>query len=128
MNCLPSVLLVCAAALAGCASPPADPAPPHAPREVVELAVWQVRSGDATVGTLRQLEIRDPSGALRFYRLEDRDGRWLGHASPEGRFSRRVPFAEQEEDLGVWPLARGVAMLLGVEQVVLAVAPAAPVK
>lgn len=128
MNHLHCVLLVCAAALAGCASPPVDPVPPHAPREVVELAVWQVRSGEQALGTLRQLEIRDPSGPLRFYRLEDRDGRWLGHASPEGRFSRRVPFAEQEQDLGVWPLARGVALLLGVDQVVLAQEPAAPVK
>jgi|JRYL01.1.fsa_nt_gb hypothetical protein len=124
----PCLLLVCAAALVGCASSPADPAPPHAPREVVELAVWEVRSGEQFLGTLRQLEIRDPSGPLRFYRLEDRDGRWLGHASPEGRFSRRVPFADQEEDLGVWPLARGVALLLGVENVVLGQPAAVPVK
>ncbi|MFM1872660.1 MAG: hypothetical protein RL398_2082 [Planctomycetota bacterium] len=113
-------------ALLGCAGSPAAEPPPHAVREVVELAVWKITAGGAALGIVRHLEIRDPAGPLRFYRIEDRDGRWLGHATPEGRFARRVPFAEQEEDLGVWPLARGVGMLVGADAVVLEPIVAAP--
>jgi hypothetical protein len=98
---------VLALALGGCSSAP-PPSLPHAPRPVVELARWQVFDGERLVGMLKQLEIRDPSGPLGFYRVEDTQGRWLGHATPEGRFSRRVPFQDREEDLGVWSLSRGV--------------------
>ena len=30
----------------------------------------------------------------------------------EGRFSRRVPFRDDEEDLGLYPMARGVQRLM----------------
>jgi hypothetical protein len=99
------------AAIAACSgSPPRQP--PQAPRPVVEVARWQAWDGPRHVAVVRKLEIRDPSGPLPFYRIEDPQGRWLGHATVEGRFSRRVPFAEQEEDLGVWSLARGVTELV----------------
>src|SRR5678809_80986 len=88
--------------LTACASPPQPQ--PYAPRPVVELARWEVWDGDRLVAHVRQLEIRDPAGPLAFYRVEDLQGRWLGHATSTGRFSRRVPFQEQEEDLGVWSL------------------------
>lgn len=93
-----------------CAGRPPLP-PPYAPRPVVELGRWQVWSDGRLVGHVVQLEIRDPGGPLPFYRVQDLHGRWLGHASPRGRFSRRVPFQDQEQDLGVWPMARGVAKL-----------------
>lgn len=96
--------------LLGCAGPRGAP-PPYAPRPVVELARWQIWDGDALLGRLRQLRIEDPRGDLDFYRIEDRQGRWLGHATASGRFSRRVPFQEQEQDLGVWSLPRGIARL-----------------
>jgi hypothetical protein len=85
---------------------------PHAARPVVELARWEVVDGDTQVGILRQLEIRDPRGPQTFYRIEDRHGRWLGHATAAGRFTRRVPFRDEEQDLGVWSLARGTALLV----------------
>ena len=100
------------ALLAACAGSP-PPAPlPHAAREVVELARWQILQGERAVGIVRQLEIRDPSGPVSFYRIEDSSGRWLGHATANGRFSRRVPFHGEEVDLGVWSLERGTAELL----------------
>jgi hypothetical protein len=96
--------------LAACGST-APPPQPYAPRPVVEVDRWQIRIDGAPVGHVVQLEIRDPSGPLAFYRVLDADGRWLGHATMQGRFSRRVPFQEGEQDLGVWPMARGVAKL-----------------
>ncbi len=99
------------ASLAACAgAPPRQP--PQAPRVVVELARWQAWDGERRVAVVKKLEIRDPSGPLPFYRIEDTQGRWLGHATVDGRFSRRVPFTEREEDLGVWSLARGVTELV----------------
>jgi len=78
---------------------------------VVELGLWQVWDGPKAIGFVRHLEIRDPKGPLPYYRIEDLQGRWLGHASEHLRFSRRVPFQEQEEDLGVWSMGRGVQKL-----------------
>lgn len=106
--------LASALLLSACASPP-PPNPPYAPRPVVELGRWQVWIGGEQVGLVLQLEIRDPGGPLPFYRIQDLQGRWLGHASVHGRFSRRVPFEDQEQDLGVWPMARGVAHLFAAE-------------
>jgi hypothetical protein len=89
-----------------------EPAPlPSAARPVVELGLWQVWDGSTAIGFVRHLEIRDPKGPLPYYRIEDLHGRWLGHASEQGRFSRRVPFADEEEDLGILPMARGVQQL-----------------
>ena len=98
-------------AVAACAgAPPVNPA--YSARPVVELARWQVLDGERPVAVVRQLEIRDPQQPVMFYRVEDLAGRWLGHATANGRFTRRVPFQEEEQDLGVWSLARGVALLV----------------
>ncbi len=91
-------------------APPANPA--YSARPVVELARWQVLDGERPVAIVRQLEIRDAEQPVVFYRVEDLDGRWLGHATANGRFTKRVPFQEGEADLGVWSLARGVTLLL----------------
>jgi hypothetical protein len=37
---------------------------------------------------------------------------WSFMATDGLRFSRRVPFQDEEQDLGVWSLPRGVAELL----------------
>lgn len=96
--------------LAACAAP--EPVrPPYSARPVAERGRWQVWHRGEQLGQVVLLEIQDPSGPLPFYRIVDRDGRWLGHATPQGRFSRRVPFRDGEQDLGVWPMARGVAHL-----------------
>jgi hypothetical protein len=106
------LLVTCiAASLAACEAPPPEPLP-HAARQVVEVERWQVFDGDREVGVLRQLEIRDPKGPIVLYRVEDLEGRWLGHADAAGRFTRRVPFQAEEEELGVWSLPRGVAKLV----------------
>lgn len=99
------------AVLTACSAPPPPPQPEYAPRPVVELERWRVRSGGHEVGVLHRYEIQDPSGPLRFWRIENARGQWLGHASDLGRFSRRVPFRDDEEDLGIWPMRAGVARL-----------------
>jgi hypothetical protein len=80
---------------------------------VVEVARFHAFDGDALVAVVHQLEIRDPGGPVALSRIVDPRGRWLGHASANGRFSRRVPFRDEEEDLGVLAMARGVATLAG---------------
>lgn len=97
--------------LGGCASEPKAPEP-YMARPVVELARWQAFDGSEPVAVLLHLEILDPSGPVPFYQVQDLQGRWLGHATEQGRFSRRVPFQEGEEDLGVWSLATGVGKLV----------------
>lgn len=96
------------------------------PRQVAEVARYEVRAGGRTIGVVLLLEIRDPSGPLRFWRIETRDGSWAGHATEQGRFSRRMPFQDEDVDLGIWPMAQGVAKVLDVSgsvQLVEAVAP-----
>jgi hypothetical protein len=106
---------VLAALAAACGGP--RPAPPHdyVPRRVEELARFEVRHRGQALGTLVELQIHDPSGPLRYWRVENRGGSWLGHVTSQGRFSRRVPFRDDEEDLGVWPMAQGVARLFDVD-------------
>ncbi|MFK7741566.1 MAG: hypothetical protein AB8H80_14705 [Planctomycetota bacterium] len=103
-------LAVCGALFSGCETPKSEP-PDYAPRPVVELRRWTVHEADERIGEVVELEIRDPKGPLRFFRVLDRAGRWLGHASDKGRFSRRVPFEAEEQDLGVWPMDRGLREL-----------------
>ena len=103
------IAVAAALMLAGCSTPPSNP--DYFPRPVVPLARWQIEIGDQHVGELVQLEIRDPAMQLTYYRIEDPQGRWVGHATDKGRFSRRVPFRDEEEDLGVWSLRSGVAQL-----------------
>ena len=61
---------------------------------------------------------RSRSERAGVYRVLDRSGRWLGHADATGRFSRRVPFRDEEQDLGVWSLERGCRMLFEREDAV----------
>lgn len=72
---------------------------------------WQVEVPGGVLGSVTKYEIRDPKGPVQFYRVTDQSGRWLGHATANGRFSRRVPFQEEEQDLGVLAMKRGVAQL-----------------
>src|SRR5688500_3863269 len=101
--CAGAVLFAAAAAgAAGCAAAP--PPPPYSPRQVVELQRWQVFDGGVAIGWVALLEIRDPRGPVRFYRIEDRAHRWVGSATEDRRFSRRVPFQQEEKDIGLWSL------------------------
>jgi len=100
--------------LAGCNAPP-SPRPPLQPRPVVEVERWGVFDGGTRLGDLVLLEIRDPKGLVRFYQVEDGLGRIVGSATVSGRFGRRVPFQDEEQDLGVWRLERGVAMLFDLD-------------
>ncbi len=92
-------------------TPPID----QAPRAVVELARFEVRHQGVPIGAVVQLEIQDPAGPIRFWRVQNRNGAWLGHATEQGRFSRRLPFRDDELDLGVWPMEQGVARLFDLE-------------
>ncbi|MEZ6036651.1 MAG: hypothetical protein R3F29_04170 [Planctomycetota bacterium] len=103
-------LLAVALLLTACGAPPSDP-PDLQPRQVVTLARWDVFSAERLIGQVVHLEIRDPAGPVRFYRIEDPRGRWVGQATEQGRFTRRTPFDENGEDLGVLSMKRGVAEL-----------------
>ena len=101
------------------------PAAPYVPRPVVELQRFELRQGDQPLGTAVLLEIRDPAAPVRFWRFQNRNGAVLGHASEQGRFSRRVPFVDSEVDLGIWPMGQGAAQLLELDgEVVLLEIPA----
>lgn len=106
----PIAIAVLVALFAACQEAP-TPQPEYAPRRVVELARWQVWLADQQVGIVRRFEIQDPNGPVRYYSVEDLQHRILGEADDQGRFSRRVPFRDTGEDLGVWALPRGVGLL-----------------
>lgn len=106
-----SIFVLFGFVLAGCEST-TRPIHDYTPRKVVEIEKWQVESDGNLLGQVTKYEIRDPKEPIQFYRVTDTAGRWLGHASDKGRFSRRVPFQEEEQDLGVFAMKRGVALLL----------------
>jgi hypothetical protein len=109
---LAGALLAAVGSNAGCHGAPPPPAnPPYAARPVVEIGRFEARQDGALLGHLVHYEIEDPSGPIRFWRVEDGRGAWVGHVSQDGRFTRRVPFRDDEEDLGLWPMAKGVAHL-----------------
>ncbi len=87
-------------------------------RQVLEVARWQVRQDGEDLGFLVLLEIRDPAGPIRFYRVENAGRQWVGHVGLDGRFSRRVPFQDEEEDLGIYGMESGLAVLYQVESTV----------
>lgn len=107
----PRLVLGFALLAGGCASE--RPAlSPYSARPVIELARWQVFDGAVLVGTLVHLQIQEPGGPIPYYRIEDASGHWIGHATEQGRFSRRVPFQDAEQDLGLWSMSQGVAKLV----------------
>ena len=110
----PAVAIALGLVLGGCASNTHTVHAAHdfVPRAVVEVERYEVRLGERKLALLLQLEIRDHDGPLRFWRVVTADGSWVGHATQQGRFSRRVPFRDDEDDLGIWPMAQGVARLL----------------
>ena len=103
-----------ALACVGCAGK-APVRPAYWPRDVVEVGRFHVTHGAVPLGELVSFEVRDLGDVVLFHRVLDTHGRWVGHADATGRFSRRVPFQDAEEDLGVWSLPRGCALLFGVE-------------
>lgn len=96
--------------LLGCSTPPAPPA--YGPRPVVEVARWQAFENGEPRAVVRQLEIRDPAGVVLYYQVLDLQGRLLGSADAQGRFTARVPFQDEEQPIGVWSMAQGVAKLV----------------
>lgn len=102
-------LLVVAGACAG--GPPANPGP--VPRPVRELERWEVRSDGRAVGRLVLLEIPDPGGDLRFYRVESPGGQWLGFVDLRGRVYQRVPFSTTEVYRGMYTMREALDLLLG---------------
>lgn len=90
------------------------PNSPLAAREVVERQRWHVRYEGRVVGSLLELEIRDPAGPVVLFQVLDGSGRLAGSADGQRRFGRRVPFRDEEQPLGAWSLAAGTARVLGV--------------
>lgn len=90
--------------------------PDYSAREVVALERWAVEVEGKVLGAVTKYEIRDPKSPVQFFRVTDASGRWLGHATKNGRFSRRVPFEKEEQDLGVLAMQRGVAELFEASQ------------
>lgn len=118
----PPVLLALLLA-ASCTSTTVEHKDTIVPRKVTELRRWQVWQGTMLAGNVVELRVEEPMYApagvapgapttFTYYRILDLRGQWVGHATDIGRFSRRVPFQEEEQDLGVWPMAQGVAQLL----------------
>ena len=106
-------MLVLAGLLATACETPQGNSSEFTPRPVVEVGKWQVESAGEVLGQVVKLEIRDPAAPVTFFRIVDRAGRHCGEATAKGRFSRRRPdFLGGDEDLGVLPMARGVALLL----------------
>lgn len=99
------------AALAACQSKSPVPPPPYFARPVVEIGRSAITLEGKPLGTLLLLRIEDPTAPVRFYRVVDPAGAWVGHITEQGRFTKRVPFADDEQDLGLWPMQKGIARL-----------------
>jgi len=117
-----TLLVLCCAA--SCTSTTVERKDAIVPRKVTELRRWQVVQGATLAGHVVELRVEEPMyvpaggesappTSFTYYRVLDLRGQWVGHATDIGRFSRRVPFQEEEQDLGVWPMVQGVAQLLG---------------
>ena len=105
--------LLLLAVLAACAAPPE--LPDYAPRPVRTLATFEVRQDGRYLGSLKELEIVDPRGPVRFFRVENADRQYVGFADAAGRFYKQVPFHEREQFLGIYPMESGLALLSEVE-------------
>ena len=101
------------ALLPGCViSETRTPAPvDYQARTVREVGRWDVLAGGAAIGQLVKLSIEDRTGPIEFFRVVNERREWVGHVTPAGRFSRRVPFQEQDEILGVYGMKEGLGLL-----------------
>lgn len=90
----------------------------YTPRPVLELARWRIEGRGRMLGHLLHLEIQDPQGAIRYYRVENARGEWVGHVTEHLQFSRRVPFSEDEEIVGTFTMSEGLGVMLAAGQAV----------
>ncbi|MCC6783971.1 MAG: hypothetical protein IT457_14095 [Planctomycetes bacterium] len=107
-----AVLVVVALAASACSTPkpgPLDPRPVH------ERESWAAEANGTPLGRVVLLEIDDPAGPVRLYRVENASGQWLGWVDVAGRVWQRVPFQADEQFLGVYPMEKGLALLYEVE-------------
>ena len=103
--------LLSSLALAACQAEP-DRGSDYYARPVVEIERFEVVDAGRTIGWVVHCEIQDPTAPSRFWRIVNTRQQWVGHATEAGRFSRRVPFRDDEEDLGIYAMPKGVARLL----------------
>ncbi|MBK8976000.1 MAG: hypothetical protein IPM29_08745 [Planctomycetes bacterium] len=101
--------LVLALALGACAAPPRPD--PLAPRPVTEQGRWLVERRGEPLGQLVELRIDDPIEPATWFRAEMPGGQWLGYVDGQGRVWRRVPFALEDEFLGVLSMEKALAAL-----------------
>ena len=112
---LPRLVWVLAACAACHSAPEVLPPPPYFARSGVEVGRSTITQDGKPLGTLLTLRIEDPKTPVLFYRIVDANGAWVGHATDQGRFSKRVPFADDEQDLGLWPMQKGIARLFDLD-------------
>ncbi|MBI5850393.1 MAG: hypothetical protein HZB39_05050 [Planctomycetes bacterium] len=103
------IAVACAALLVACSSRP--PLSPLDPRPVRERESWTAEVEGRAVGKVVLLEIEDPAGAVRLYRVENDSGQWLGWVDTAGRVWQRVPFREDDLFRGVYPMEKGLSLL-----------------
>ncbi len=81
------------------------------PRPVREIDSWTIARHASAIGRIRLLEIEDPKEPVRFYRVENLAGQWLGYIDDSGRVYKYEPFEQREKFCGVYPMQEGVAHL-----------------
>lgn len=108
---------------ASCQSKPQDDNPLR-PRPVREVEAWRLGSpSGAELGRMCLLEIEDPDGLIRFYRVENPAGQWVGYIDADGRVFRYEPFESREKFCGIYPMKEGLAILFGLDPAQVSVAP-----
>ena len=112
MPWMPRALLAVVAALwlGACRTAPPETSP-EAPRPVTNLDSRDVYADGRLIGRLHHLAIEDPRERIVFWRAETPDRQYLGFADTQGRFFQRVPFADSERFLGIYPMERGLQLL-----------------
>ena len=90
------------AVLGGCVTE-RRPAPPPEALPVEVGKTWSLFSGAEPIGRLVELELQRDEQTLRWYRVETRDGQWVGYATSAGSFYRYLPF-----EANLW---RGLGLL-----------------
>lgn len=105
--------LLVLAALGGCRTKPGPG--PLDPRPVVELESWRAEIDGDAIGRVVLIEIQDREQPTRMYRVESRNGQWLGWVDLTGRVWQRVPFELEDVFRGLYPMEKGLALLYEVD-------------
>ena len=81
--------------ITGCVSERNTIPPKAGPYVVRELEEWRVMSADQTIGRLVLLEVRGEEQVMTYFRVESKDGQWVGRVARYGRFFRNEPSSKE---------------------------------